>query len=88
MTNTLPPRIKPRKTYPVGKAARKDLISYLSDIGNHDAWTLLILDEYKDYDWTTMMDESDEFYRMVDAELRNFSSYFEAKQAVLKKLIK
>jgi len=62
MINTLPPRIKPKKTYPVGKAAREGLSQYLYNIQNYDAWMLIASDEYRDYDWTDLMEASEQYW--------------------------
>jgi hypothetical protein len=67
MKDTLPQRIKPRKTYPVGKNAREALMHYLYVIDSQ-ATDLLYSGEYKDYDWTELMDDS-ELYHQVHTQL-------------------
>lgn len=72
---TLPQRIKPRKTYPVGKAAREDLQTYLSMTGQSEAWKLLISGEYRDYDWTEFMDKTEVFFRALSWTQATLAGY-------------
>lgn len=56
---TVPHRISnTKKTYPASKAAREDLLHYLYMTGNMDAYVILVSDEYRDYDWTSLIEQS------------------------------
>lgn len=65
--NSIPQRIRPKKTYPVGKVAREDLQLYLYNTLQMESWRLIVSSEFKDYDWTELMEKSEAWWEEESA---------------------